>query len=307
MEWIEFVVRVPKECVEPVCNLFSIYSPYGVSVEEHVLQDKTTLKSAALGHNITVRSCLLKDDSLQEKRARIGIGLTLIGQLYDLEPPEENEIDEKTLLDQCKNSHSPIEIGRSIVIKPSWRSFDNKDRPVVIEIDPGLAFGTGYHPTTQLCLELLEDLCPVDKLLDVGTGSGILSIAAAKLGTGKVVSIDIDPTAVRVANENAFSNGVADQIKIQCISLKQLRFKEGEYLLIVANLYSNLLEDLVALFYKLLSSKGSLVISGILLEQSAQVKGTFKSHGWFIKREISLEDWVVIEMVKDGELCIDSS
>ena len=218
--------------------------------------------------------------------------------MYDLEPAKENEIDEKILLDQWKDRHSPIEIGRSLVIKPTWHSLDDKNRPIVIEIDPGLAFGTGYHPTTQLCLEVLENLCPVDKLLDVGTGSGILSIAAAKLGTGKVISIDVDPTAVRVAQDNAVINSVNDKIEVQCTSVEKLYCKEDDYLIIVANLYANLLENLASSFYTLLSSKGTLVISGILLEQATQIKRTFKSYGWSLKHEKSLEDWVVLVLEK---------
>ena len=300
MQWIEFVVKVPKECVEPVCNLFSTYSSYGLAIEEYVLDDKKEFKSSDLDNMVTIRSCLLKDDSLQEKRTRIGIGLALIAQVYGLEPAKENEIDEKILLDQWKQRHSPIEIGRSLVIKPTWHALDNKKRPVIIEIDPGLAFGTGYHPTTQLCLEVLENLCPVDKLLDVGTGSGILSIAAAKLGTGKVVSVDVDATAVRVARDNAVINRVDDQMEVQCTSVEKLHCKEDEYLIIVANLYANLLENLASSFYTLLSSKGTLVISGILLEQAAQIKRTFKCYGWVLKHEKSLEDWVVLVLEKIG-------
>ena len=298
MQWIEFVVKVPKECVEPVCNLFSKYSSYGFAIEEYVLDDRKKFKSSPWDNMVTIRSCLLKDDSLQEKRTRIGIGLALIAQVYGLEPAKENEIDEKILLDQWKDRHSPIEIGRSVVIKPTWHSLDNKKRPVVIEIDPGLAFGTGYHPTTQLCLEILESLCPVDKLLDVGTGSGILSIAAAKLGTGKVVSIDVDSIAVRVARDNAVINKVNNKMEVQCTSVEKLHCKEDEYSIIVANLYANLLENLASSFYILLSSKGTLVISGILLEQATQIKRVFKSYGWFLKHEKSLEDWVVLVLKK---------
>ena len=170
--------------------------------------------------------------------------------------------------------------------------------PVTGSVLTGLAFGTGYHPTTQLCLEVLENLCPVDKLLDVGTGAGIISIAAAKLGTGKVVSIDVDPTAVRVAQDNAVINRVNDKIEVQCTSVEKLYCKEDDYLIIVANLYANLLENLASSFYTLLSSKGTLVISGILLEQATQIKRTFKSYGWSLKHEKSLEDWVVLVLEK---------
>ena len=306
MKWIEFIMKVPKECVEPVCDLFSKYSSHGVAVEEDVFHGQGVNDSDRVLGFVTVRACLPKDQLLVEKRVKISIGLALIARLYGLDPVQEKEIDDKTLLASWKDNHTPIRIGRSMIVKPSWCRQLDKDRSVVLQIDPGLAFGTGYHPTTQLCLELLEDLCPVEKLLDVGTGSGILSIAAAKLGACRVVSIDIDPIAVQVAQSNASDNGVSEQLDVLCSALEDISFIGDKYMLVVANLYSNLLQDFVGLFYKALSVRGSLVVSGILLEQSAQVKLAFTSRGWFVKQELSLEDWVALVMVKDGQLCIDS-
>tara|TARA_B100001013_G_scaffold341471_1_gene266014 strand:+ start:56 stop:979 length:924 start_codon:yes stop_codon:yes gene_type:complete len=306
MKWIEFIMKVPKECVEPVCDLFSKYNFQGVAVEEGPFYGQGVNHRESEFGFVTVRACLPKDQLLREKRVKISIGLALIARLYDLDPVQEAEIDDKTLIANWKDSHTSIRIGRSMIVKPSWRHQLDSDHPVVLQIDPGLAFGTGYHPTTQLCLELIENLCPVEKLLDVGTGSGILSIAAAKLGTSSVVAIDVDPVSVQVAQSNAKDNHVDEQLEVMCSTLEQLSFGKDKFMLVVANLYSNLLEDFVRMFYEALSTRGSLVVSGILLEQSAQVKRIFTSEGWFVKQELSLEDWVALVMVKEGRLCIDS-
>jgi len=193
-------------------------------------------------------------------------------------------------LAEWKKGYEPIAIGRSLLVCPSWRldQARNTDR-LVIEIDPGMAFGTGTHETTRGCLEMLEKYWEGGSLLDVGTGTGILAIAAIKLRPGsRVVGFDVDPEAVAVAVENAAINGVADEIEIEVNKLGSYHGQEFD--LVLANLTADVIIPLSPEFPQVLKPKGALVVSGILREQTDEVRAALESH-----------NLGVIEMKPDGE------
>jgi ribosomal protein L11 methyltransferase len=193
-------------------------------------------------------------------------------------------------LAEWKKGYEPIAIGRGLLICPSWRldQARNTDR-VVIEIDPGMAFGTGTHETTRGCLEMLEKYWEGGSLLDVGTGTGILAIAAIKLRPGsRVVGFDVDPEAVAVAVENAAINGVADEIEIEVDKLGSYHGQEFD--LVLANLTADALIPLSPEFPMALKPQGVLIASGILLEQTDEVLAALESH-----------NLGAVEMKPDGE------
>jgi len=199
-------------------------------------------------------------------------------------------IADQDWLAEWKKGYEPIPIGRSLLVCPSWRRDQARNTGrVVIEIDPGMAFGTGTHETTRGCLEMLEKYWKGGSLLDVGTGTGILAIAAIKLQPGsRVVGFDVDPEAVEIALENSVINGVADEIEIEVNKLGSYHGQEFD--LVMANLTADVIIPLSPEFPEVLKPQGALIVSGILREQTDDVRAALESH-----------NLSVIEMKPDGE------
>ena len=182
-------------------------------------------------------------------------------------------------------------IGRSLVVKPSWARYALRGGDTLIEIDPGMAFGTGQHPTTAICLRTLEELMrPGDRVLDLGTGSGILAIAAAKLGAARVLALDIDPLAVKAARQNADANGVSDRLDVREDTLSDSDVPPEPFDLIVANISGLTIERLAPDFACSLQRGGILVASGFLAEAVAGLGRAFRDVGLTI--DCVLEDGV---------------
>jgi ribosomal protein L11 methyltransferase len=197
-------------------------------------------------------------------------------------------------LAEWKKGYEPIAVGRSILVCPSWRRDQarNTDR-VVIEIDPGMAFGTGTHETTRGCLEMLEKYWKGGSLLDVGTGTGILAIGAIKLRPGsRVVGFDLDPEAVEVALENAAINGVADEIEIEVNKLSSYHGQEFD--LVLANLTADVIIPLSPEFPQVLKPQGALIVSGVLREQAVDVRAALESHNLSVIEMKPDGDWVTM-------------
>ena len=199
-----------------------------------------------------------------------------------------------------KSFFKPLIIGKNIVIKPTWEPYEPKPGQVLIEIDPGRAFGTGKHPSTALCLEILElmlsessrnKMGSVNSVLDVGTGSGILGIAAARLGAREVLGLDLDPEALKVAEENLRRNRVEGIMSVSSIPLHRL----GEtYDLVIANLTGPVIMQMAANLCRCVSPEGWLLLSGILNEQLAEVVKSFHTH-YFIEVDCwTMEEWRAI-------------
>lgn len=194
--------------------------------------------------------------------------------------------------DNWKEFFKPAKITDRIVVKPTWESYDRKEGELVLQLDPGMAFGTGTHPTTSLCIRLLEKYIqsPEDVVLDVGCGSGILSIAAALLGVERTVGVEIDPVAVAVAKENVALNGMESQIEVREGDLtKGLDIRAD---IVAANLMADLVMMLSADVAKHLRGRGVYISSGILLEKQEQVAAAIRSSGFEI-----------LEIVEEGEWC----
>lgn len=217
----------------------------------------------------------------------------IFGEGVDLGPltVETSIEDDSQWRDNWKEYFKPKKVGERIVVKPTWYDYDAKPGELIIELDPGMAFGTGTHETTSLCLRLMEKyMQPKDKVLDVGCGSGILSIAGALLGASQVLGVEIDPVAVDVARENISLNGAAEVAKAQYGDLTEgIDFKAD---VIVANLMADLVIMLSADVAKHLLPGGRYISSGILIEKRDQVAQAIKDSGFEI-----------VEIKEDGMWC----
>lgn len=219
-----------------------------------------------------------------EVLSQIGYPTTAINNLTVAEVPDED------WLKKWKEGYQPFTVGERFLVTPSWAREEPKDaHRVVIEIDPGMAFGTGTHETTRLCLEAIERYWQGGRLLDVGTGTGILTIGAAKLSPQNYfAACDNDPEAIIVAKENLAINHVEDLIDIAVASAKD--YATGDFNLIVANLTADVIIPMVGDLEKCLAPDGKVILSGILDIQQDQVCQTLTDNGWQI-----------LEINRDGE------
>lgn len=218
---------------------------------------------------------------------------TSLGRLY----AEDRVVDDRDWKDKWKEFFKPMKVTEKLVIKPTWESYEKVGDEKVIEIDPGMAFGTGTHETTSLCLELIETyLKKNQRVLDIGCGSGILSIAAALLGSGPVLGVEIDPDAVRTARENVQANGVKDIVTIQEGDLA--KDVEGKASLIAANLMAPLVIRLAPAAAEHLEEKGVFISSGILLEKRKEVEDAICQAGFRIIEVREKGEWCAIAAEK---------
>lgn len=203
-----------------------------------------------------------------------------------------NERDDSEWKDKYKETFKSIDLTETIMIRPSWEEVPDTDKNI-IELDPGMAFGTGDHETTSMCARMLEDEgCAGKTVLDVGTGTGILSIAAAILGADDILAVDIDPVAVDVARENIEKNGCADKIEVREGDLtKGLDVKAD---IVAANIVAELIVVLSEDIKKHMNRGGYFISSGILLDKSTMVKEALVDAGFIIEREMTEGDWCAI-------------
>jgi ribosomal protein L11 methyltransferase len=205
------------------------------------------------------------------------------------------EITDTGWAEKWKEHFHARKVGRRIVIKPSWEPFAPGEGEVVVTIDPGQAFGTGTHETTRMCLRFVEDLFECRPgprtVLDVGTGTGILGIAAARLGADRVLGVDTDPVAVEVAGQNAGENGVGGVFRAEGTPLSAV---PGEHDLVLANLIAEILIDLAGDLVSRCAPGGHLVLSGILSEKAGRVADEFRRHGAALLREAIDGQWAAL-------------
>jgi ribosomal protein L11 methyltransferase len=216
-----------------------------------------------------------------------------MSQIYPLPSPEFRELTEDDWANAWKKHYHVLHVGQRIVIKPSWQEHQPRPDEVVIELDPGMAFGTGLHPTTQMCLRALEEhLKPGAKVLDLGTGSGILAIAAAKLGAGSVLALDNDPLAVRVARANVWANGVQNLVAVEHGSLDKVT---EEFELVLVNILARVIVELADQgLVNRVRPTGLLIAAGIIEEQEAEVAAALGEHGMGIVERRQEKDWVTL-------------
>jgi ribosomal protein L11 methyltransferase len=267
LSWLELSLNLNGELAEAVTEVLSRYSSGGVAIE--TAADSNGALSAAT--DVLVKAYIPIDGQEDEQRRRIEEGLWHLSQIQPLPEPELRIIKEADWQTSWKKHFQPIEIGKRLLIIPPWITIGETEREVIV-LEPGMAFGTGLHPSTRICLEAIEDILqPGDNILDIGCGTGILSIAAVLLGANHVLAVDTDDIAVQATRENAERNRVAEYIRVESGSLEQVKILQTESQnndFIVANILSHILMDLIqsglATYVK---PKGRIILSGILAEQ----------------------------------------
>ncbi len=220
-----------------------------------------------------------------------------MNMMYPMPTPTYKIVEEADWAEAWKANYHPVRIGRHLLIRPRWIEMELQPDDVEIALDPGMAFGTGTHPTTQLCLEALEDLIvPAAKVLDLGCGSGILSIAAAKLGALHVYALDIDAVAVEAAQENVDQNGTAAKVTVQQGSLDSLVASARRFDLILVNILARIIIEMCANHLGDVVRPGGLAIfSGIIAEQGDDVEAALRTTGLEPYARRQQGDWLVIE------------
>lgn len=204
---------------------------------------------------------------------------------------EETAVKEEDWANNWKKYYKPLRIGEHIVIKPTWEEAELKENDVVVELDPGMAFGTGSHASTHMCLEFLEKTIKKgDKVLDIGTGSGILGIAALKLGAESVTAVDIDPLAVKTAKENALLNGYSEP-EFTVFEGDLADKVTGEYDVVLANIVADIICELSENVCKYIKKDGKFITSGIIDFKAEKVKTALKDNGINILEGKNQKDW----------------
>jgi len=294
-------MTIDPELAEAVSELISRFVSNGVVVESGVTYNDAEDEGTPFGP-ARVYGYLAIDDHIEETRQRLEEGLWHLGQIQPLPEPTYRTIQDEDWMASWKQHYRPIQIGKRLLILPAWIEDPQQGR-IAVKIDPSMAFGTGTHPTTQLCMELLEStVAPGQPVIDVGCGSGILSIGAIKLGASHALAVDIDNAAVISTRENAQANGVLDSIETGIGSVQEVRggqFSIRQAPLVLANILAPVIIRLFdAGLTDLLAPGGKMVLSGILDTQAQDVVNAAEACGLKKIEQRQINDWVAIWLEK---------
>ncbi len=301
-QWLEVSLEVDGEMAEAVAEVLARYAPNRVVLESTAIQDQPDGEGIPTGP-VRVAAYLPVDDALETTRQRLEEALWHLHFIRALPRPTYRTLGENDWAEAWKHAYRPIPVGERLMIVPAWLENPDPQR-IPLLLDPGMAFGTGTHPTTQMCLAEVERLTkPGITVLDVGCGSGILSIAALKLGAAEAIGVDTDPQAVAVALENAARNGVAAGFRAAEGSVEALRkppLGPRNAPLVLANILAPVLVKLLdeAHLADLVAPGGHLVLSGILEGQAGDVLAAARRAGLHPAHHRQIEDWVTLTMSK---------
>ena len=311
--WLEVSLTVDGELAEAVADVLARFAPAGVTTEQAVDFGDEEDQGTPVGP-ITVRAYLPADERLEETRRKLEESLYYLGRIQPLPVPVFTPIPDQNWMEAWKERYKPIPIGERLIILPAWLESPD-ERRVPVRIDPGMAFGTGTHPSTQLCLEFIEQCFdrgpqtvdrgstivyrPPSTVIDIGCGSGILSIAALKLGADFALGLDIDEMAVRASRENAAANGIAEERFVLGVgSVQEIldgRFEIRRAPLVLANILAPVIIRLFeAGLADLIAPGGVIVLAGILQEQADSLLAAARERGLELAERRQMGDWVAL-------------
>jgi len=313
MKWTEITIKTTTEAVEAVTSILYEAEVGGIVIEDpndFLFQEKdekawdyvdeTIFDTGYEG--VVIKAYLAEEKNVVAELEMIREKIKRLPE-YGLEigegSVEISEVDDSDWADSWKKYYKPTKIGDRIVIKPTWEEYSKTEGELVIELDPGMAFGTGTHETTSMCIRALEEYVTPDKtVFDIGCGSGILSIVAAKLGAHRVIGGDFDEVAVKVANENVALNGVEGVVDIRLGNL--LEVVEGSADIVVANIIADVIIMLSKDVPKIIKPGGIFISSGIIHEKLDLVQEALVSNGFDILKVEKLGEWAAV-VSKKGE------
>ena len=310
MQWAEVSVDTSHEATDLVSEILQELGAAGVVIEDPALLneyirsglwDYTDLKESEETEVVRVKAYWALDEELEGKLQNLSERLASLAQ-HGIDKGA-GAVSWKAVADEdwsetWKEFFHTEKIGARTVIKPTWEEYEAKAGEIVVELDPGAAFGTGQHATTSLCIRALEELVrPGMTVFDVGTGSGVLAIVAAKLGAKRVEAVDFDPVAVRVTRENVRQNGAEDVVRTERSDL--LKSVEGEADLIIANIIADIIVRLFGEVKGSLAAGGTMLLSGIIEDRLADVVEAAGRHGFSVEKIEQEKGWAAV-IVKGG-------
>ena len=312
MTWVEVQIKTSSEFEEIVTNIMYDLGVTGLAIEDprdilefertegdwdYIDPDLLDLDS----DNIIIKAYFPEGEDLIDKieQVRDNIERNPMEKYgYSFGEVTILEVYEKDWAEAWKKYYKPFKVGEKIVIKPTWEEYERNNDEIIIELDPGMAFGTGTHETTILCIRALEKYVKEDDIVyDIGCGSGILSIAATKLGAKKVIGVDLDSVCVKVSNENININEVDSIVEIKKGNL--LDVVEGKADIIVSNIIAEVIVDMIPSLKDYLNYDGIFIASGIILEKVEMVETQLIKQGFKILEINQIEDWASIVSIKE--------
>jgi len=297
LHWLEVSLQVENELAEAVAEVLYRYVANGVVIENDMTYQDDDDLGTPVG-TARVYGYLPVDEHLEPRKKLVDEALWHLGQIQPLPEAKYREIVDQNWMTAWKEHYKPIRIGERLLILPAWLENPYPDR-VAVKIDPSMAFGTGMHPSTQLCMQLIEKyLKPGDDMIDLGCGSGILSIAGLHLGASKVVAVDTDPVAVSATIENAARNGLFEGLETGAGSLEEItagNFSIEQAPLVVVNILASVVISLLdrGLAW-LMPQGGKLILAGILENQAERVIYAAGEQGLSLIDRRMMGDWVAL-------------
>src|SRR5438876_6763225 len=304
MKWLELTVRTHPEAVESVSELMSRYTLGGVAIEEPFeLIDEGQEYRVLTGQPVQVHAYLPLDGKEEEARQHVAEGLWHLSRLgsHFVGDLQTRIVNEEDWANAWKDYYHVTHIGQRLVIRPSWRTYEPRNDEVVLELDPGMAFGTGLHPTTRMCLEQVEQRTRAGmRVLDVGTGSGILALAAAKLGAAGVYCIDNSSVAVESAAANAAMNDLSDKITVVQGILDEAEAARmaGQYDLVLVNIIAHVIGGMAAQLARVVAPGGWLIARRTIEERRGDAQPALLAAGLELVEQVMIDDWIALVMRK---------
>jgi ribosomal protein L11 methyltransferase len=299
--WFEVSLVVDGELAEAVADVLARFAPTGVVIESTEVKDSDDSQGEIIGP-LRVCAYIIADHSWEDVKQKIEESLWYLGSIQALPPTQFKKIQQENWMENWKQHFNPIEVGEKFVIVPIWHTNPNPER-IEIKMDPGMAFGTGTHPTTQLSLSLLEKyLSKNDNVFDVGCGSGILSVGAIKLGAKAAYGTDIDVGSIKVAKKIGEMNLVQESTHFEMGSVEEFQseiFPINKAEIVVANILTPILIKLLNIgMGELVTSDGKLLLSGILDIKLDEITNCLHNNGFKIIEKITDKDWVGIAAIR---------
>ncbi len=314
MKWIELRIKTTEEASDAISEMLTSIGSGGVAIEDpndirREISKPNTLDYVddefvqSLGEDVIIKAYFQGDTNINELQSIIKEKISYISNFLSTGEGYigYSEIDEEDWATAWKKYYKPLKISNKVVVKPTWEAYEAKTDEMVIELDPGMAFGTGTHETTRMCAMLLEKYLKAgDSLLDLGCGTGILSIIGVKLGAKNAKAVDIDEVAVKVAKENCRLNYVDQDIEVCKGILSDVKPEKND--IVIANIIASVIIDISQSIPYHVKADGYFITSGIIKERKDEVLEAYLKNGFTCEEVIEMGEWVAIAFKCQGSL-----